>query len=277
MKEILLKEKRTSVEYRLLAKDYKEKTGRAVCLSCPGDVRGMISKLKKIYIMSDFEFKRAYAQYRNKKGDRFTISNSSMTDEKAIEFLRTNPDRISLFSKYPKNWDELIIDDNIEVVTKEAVKDAEEAAKKLAAKNKANVLDAKGKSIDDKDLNDIEVDSEEVEPLNFEPLDGDAGDGNDLADALAEAGAETDVDKIPNATGSPIVGKVTEDVIDDSFLHEQAKDDDCCDDEHEGEPCEECKEKKRAELSGMKMTKLREAYPEIKATKKDDFIDKVLG
>ena len=39
--------------------------------------------------MSKFKFKSPYAQYKNKKGDKYTISNSTMTDEKAIEFLST--------------------------------------------------------------------------------------------------------------------------------------------------------------------------------------------
>lgn len=36
------------------------------------------------------------------------LSNSNATDDLCIEFLRINPNRISLFEKYPENWKELI-------------------------------------------------------------------------------------------------------------------------------------------------------------------------
>ena len=58
--------------------------------------------------MTNFEFKRERAQYKNKKGDKVTISNNTMTDERAIEFLKTNPKRIELFSKFPKGWKKMI-------------------------------------------------------------------------------------------------------------------------------------------------------------------------
>ena len=93
-----------------LAKDYLEKTGRKVCRTCPSDLNYMILTLKNLYKMTQFKFKRHAAQYKNKKGDRTTLSNSNMTDEKAIEFLNTNPERIRLFSDYPSNWETLILD-----------------------------------------------------------------------------------------------------------------------------------------------------------------------
>jgi hypothetical protein len=94
----------------LLAKDYLEKTGRKGCRTCPSDLNYMILTLKNLYKMTQFKFKRHAAQYKNKKGDRTTLSNSNMTDEKAIEFLNTNPERIRLFSDYPSNWETLILD-----------------------------------------------------------------------------------------------------------------------------------------------------------------------
>lgn len=122
---------------QLLAKDYKEKTGRVVCLTCPSDIAYMLSTLKTIYKMTNFAFKREKAQYKNKKGDRTTISNNIMTDEKAIEFLKTNPERISLFSKFPENWEEVIkgtaktsaqieAEAQVEEATNAAIKAAEE-------------------------------------------------------------------------------------------------------------------------------------------------------
>ena len=92
----------------LLAEDYLEKTGKKVCRSCPSDMQLMILELKNIYNMTQFRFQKPSVQYKNKKGDKTTISNSTMTDKKAIEFLKTNPERIRLFSEYPSNWEELL-------------------------------------------------------------------------------------------------------------------------------------------------------------------------
>ena len=92
----------------LLAKDFFQKKGKKLNKGCPSCVREMILTLKNYYKMTQFRFKNKAVSYKNKKGDKTTISNSTMTDEKAIEFLKTRPDRISLFSEYPSNWKELI-------------------------------------------------------------------------------------------------------------------------------------------------------------------------
>ncbi len=36
------------------------------------------------------------------------ISNANITDELAIEFLKINPNRISMFEVYPDNWKDLV-------------------------------------------------------------------------------------------------------------------------------------------------------------------------
>jgi len=92
----------------LLIDNYKEVTGKKVNSGCTSCVRVVILTLKNIYKMVNFKFKRPSASYKNKKGDKTTISNSTMTDEKAIEFLKTNPERIRLFSEFPTNWEKLI-------------------------------------------------------------------------------------------------------------------------------------------------------------------------
>lgn len=86
---------------------FKE-TGKKLNKGCSSCINEAVLILKSIYNMSAFEFKRKAASYKNKKGDTTTISNSTMTDERAIEFLRTKPQRINLFSKYPANWKDLI-------------------------------------------------------------------------------------------------------------------------------------------------------------------------
>ena len=42
------------------------------------------------------------------------VSNANLTDELAIEFLRVNPNRISMFSAYPENLEELLSETNNE-------------------------------------------------------------------------------------------------------------------------------------------------------------------
>ena len=118
---------------KLLAKDYKEKTGRKVCLTCPSDIAYMILSLKNYYKMTNFEFKRERAQYKNKKGDTTTISNNTMTDERAIEFLKTNPKRIELFSKFPENWKKML---------KGEIETPEQAEARLAAEAELAIAEA---------------------------------------------------------------------------------------------------------------------------------------
>lgn len=57
---------------------------------------------------SQFEFKNPLVVYQLRKGSPELIHNDNMSDAKAIEFLKAGPHRIELFSKYPKNWKELI-------------------------------------------------------------------------------------------------------------------------------------------------------------------------
>lgn len=99
----------------VLADDYKNRTGRTVCRSCASDIQQMITTLKQEYKMTNFELKKPQVIYKIEKGKGFTISNDTMTDELAIYFLKVNPDRIELFSKYPENWKELIGLENEEV------------------------------------------------------------------------------------------------------------------------------------------------------------------
>jgi len=43
-------------------------------------------------------------------GSGSMISNSNMTDELAILFLKENPNRISLFEIFPENWKDFLSD-----------------------------------------------------------------------------------------------------------------------------------------------------------------------
>ena len=93
-----------------LADDYKRLTNyrHNPCLSCSDEVNNMLIFLKQSYMATQFEFKLPKVIYKIKQGDGRTISNDKMTDELAIDFLKTKPSRIELFSKYPEDWKLLI-------------------------------------------------------------------------------------------------------------------------------------------------------------------------
>lgn len=92
----------------ILALDYLEKTGKKLNRTCPVCLRQMILTLKNFYNMTQFELKNPKRYYKLEKGSSIVINQSIMTDEKAIQFLKINPERIQLFSKYPSNWKKLI-------------------------------------------------------------------------------------------------------------------------------------------------------------------------
>jgi hypothetical protein len=72
------------------------------------DIQSMLNYLKRHYKLTSFQLSKPNVIYKVQKGSAVTISNEKMTDELAIEFLKINPERISLFSVYPDNYKELI-------------------------------------------------------------------------------------------------------------------------------------------------------------------------
>jgi len=115
MEEILkLPQSQLKLHIKELAEDYYVNYGRRVCTSCPSDINNMLITLRKHYKMTNFEFKKLNGIYKMKQGGSVTISNKSMTDEIALEFLSINKERISLFSKYPENWEELLDNPTVE-------------------------------------------------------------------------------------------------------------------------------------------------------------------
>jgi hypothetical protein len=227
MLEILSRsEKEINENIQSIYLEYKKITGKIVCLSCPSDVALMISNLKIIYNMKNFTFKKPNAQYKNKKGDSKTISNDSMTDEKAVEFLKTDPKRISLFSKHPKNWKKVIEGkEEIVQVASIEVKDAKvvKATKKKAAAPAAA-------------------------PAAAAPAAPAAAAPAAAAPAAPAAAAPAAPAAAAPAAAAPAA----------------AKEDDCCEEGHEA-PCDDCIEKKRAELTEKGLKALKLAYPEIEA------------
>lgn len=63
-------------------------------------------KYGDIYNMSDFKLKENTVYVIDGMGSG-NISNSNITNEKAISFLKVNINRIKLFSIHPSNWEEL--------------------------------------------------------------------------------------------------------------------------------------------------------------------------
>lgn len=108
IKTLLLSDDKTiAANIKVLAKDYKDKTGRKMCTTCPSSIIFAILTLKNLYKMTAFKFKLS-RHYKDKKGAKVTISNANVTNESAIAFLKTNPERIKLFSEFPSNWKKLV-------------------------------------------------------------------------------------------------------------------------------------------------------------------------
>lgn len=226
----------------LLIKDYKEKTGKKVNSSCPSCVRVVILTLKNIYKMVNFKFKRPSASYKNKKGDKTTISNSTMTDEKAIEFLKTNPERIRLFSEFPTNWKKLI---------KGEVETEEEKEKRIAIEAEiTEASKAKAETSKKADLGQKVV-KELIE------------EGKDSEDALKAVNEGLDADKT-----------VEEIVASDNPTEKELEAIDEDGNKTEGNDVDEAL---RADLMKMSLKDLRKEYPNIKATSIPNFVDKVLN
>ena len=216
----------------ILAKDYKEKLGKEVCKTCPSSINLMVLSLKNHYNMTQFRFKRAVAHYKNKKGDKTTISNSTMTDEKAIEFLKTNPERITLFSEFPSNWEQLIVEGlDSETEAEKEKRLAKEAEAKAAGKKPKAKPKAKAKPKQEK-------------------KEGGEGKKPEAQKPEAKAGEMTDEEK---ATAE--AEKAANEALKES-----------------GETLP-----KKADLEKMKLNELREKYPDIKATKTSDFIEKLIS
>ncbi len=115
----------------IVAAEYKKAFNKNLCKSCPASIALSLIQLKRHYMTCQFKFKRPIAQYKIKKGDKVTIHNGNITDEKAIEFLKARPSRIELFSEYPEDIEGILKFGSLEAY--EAVKAEEESIAKAAA------------------------------------------------------------------------------------------------------------------------------------------------
>jgi hypothetical protein len=213
----------------LLAKDYLDKKSKKLNKGCAACINEMVLTLKNYYKMTQFKFKRNAASYKNKKGDTTTISNSTMTDEKAIAFLKTNDKRISLFSEFPSNWKKLI---KGEAETEEQKVARLAIAAEVKAAKDAKKKDTKktgSKKDSKKDLKIVKDPADKAEDNKEKDVD------TTVADAEAEA---------TNAA-------------------EQAAAD--------------AMKPSKGDLMKLSLKDLRTKYPEVRATKISDFVEKVLA
>jgi len=84
-----------------------------VCTGCPTKIAGYISRLKKQD--KNIIMKKDTRKFRLKKGAIIPVPGTSkaysdvnITDEIALDILKINPNRKSIFSKLPSNLDELL-------------------------------------------------------------------------------------------------------------------------------------------------------------------------
>lgn len=103
IKELLKKDDKES--RRQLLKYYSTKNNVNVCTTCPGVIETVLQKLRNMTNKSKFSLMKDSVIYRIEKGKPGTISNKTMTDEKAIAFLTVRPDRIDLFDTL--DWDKI--------------------------------------------------------------------------------------------------------------------------------------------------------------------------
>lgn len=94
---------------------YKFIYNAKVCGSCKDKFstyykRLMLDGVEKLTVKTtgNFKLRNDIGVMQISFGDGQFISPSNATDEVCIEFLKANPNRISLFSEYPENWKSLI-------------------------------------------------------------------------------------------------------------------------------------------------------------------------
>jgi hypothetical protein len=101
----------------ILANWYNSQTGAEMpCMNCQGkkdryfsQVIAYVSKVKStgMKVTTDWKLKSNNA-YPMAFGSGDFISNASMTEDKAIAFLKQNPNRIQIFAAYPTDWQQRI-------------------------------------------------------------------------------------------------------------------------------------------------------------------------
>lgn len=81
--------------------------------------------------VSKFKMRNNTGVHQISFGSGLFISNGNLTDELAFDFLKENPNRISLFEVFPEDWKELLNGEN------EAKKETVQTTKDKSVKRKS--------------------------------------------------------------------------------------------------------------------------------------------
>lgn len=205
---------------------------------------------------TNFRFKKPNVQYKNKKGATSTISNNVMTDELALEFLKTNPSRIILFSEYPKDWRKLI------------------EAPEETAKEKADRLKVDQKAADKiKDDNKIKAEAKAKSKAkakkrtNAKPK---AGAEKKKADKIKAEAKASEEDNKSQSSEEEVDSTLEADAIKEAqSVSSEASGDQSKEEKADDKPTE-------ADLNKLTLPELRTAYPGFKSTSHKGYVEKVL-
>ena len=133
----------------ILIKWYCEQTGEdRPCMGCELEksnfinrVISYIANIKKSGHMSSQNWKlKTNSIFPFRYGGSVHISNANLTEEKAIEFLRQNKNRIQVFAIYPANWGDIVDGVKKKVVTEDFVKREETKSEVKANKTRKKSL-----------------------------------------------------------------------------------------------------------------------------------------
>lgn len=131
------------------ARDYKEVIGSELCVGCSNSFEASFKKfLNKKYMKENTTGFKLHEKYNGLKlggfGSKETISNYSMTKEKALLFLTKHKKGKALFSLLPKDVDKQIEDYLSVEVKVEEVKGKKGKGTKVEEVKEENVTSAQG-------------------------------------------------------------------------------------------------------------------------------------
>lgn len=118
--DVLLNDKELQTE---ITSFYKEIYGVKVCSSCKDKFKSHYEKLmndgfdkleqdEEITPSIMFKLRPDINANHIYFGDGFILKPNNLDDDIVIEFLKQNPNRISLFKDYPENWKQLLTQNN---------------------------------------------------------------------------------------------------------------------------------------------------------------------
>lgn len=114
-------EKLTNNEKNEITEYYKLIYGASSCSSCKNKSQKYynqlqldgIEKYPNVPIDGAFKLRENIGVISIEFINGLVLSTANVTDELCIEFLKQNPNRISMFASYPDNWKDLINNENV--------------------------------------------------------------------------------------------------------------------------------------------------------------------